>query len=502
MKRKYQIFISSPFTDLEEHRRALIFKTLKMDHIPAGMEFFHPGEPRNIEVIKQEIESSDIFVILVGARLGSVIVGEDLLTYTMKEYNLAMSCKLPIIPLILNDEEYKRERDNITSDRQNEREQQRQLDDFRSKVQFRADGEKRIAGFFSYSRIDELCDKFGDAVHKEAERLGEKGTGGWVKGELYDDLNARIAFGTAVSNPFFKRYAQRLSTFESLAQRTLVEATAKEAIAEYFWGQYMSRLNKKKVSHIYFESGSSIAYVSKGFIDYVIAHTWFDTHKLNTRLKLRTNNLFTYMDFLLVYPPWTPKDIQLMPQGYISNEYGATYGALNSASEEPSPSKPMPDYKIPADAAHEVKKMAQTMALSFTREAGIVLMTSSGIDIDPDSPFPGPHVGSYYNMLVKRCLLSLPCPKVLFLDEIKWGYKFRLGSCHPVCDNGAIWNKYKKNSALAIALAARDKDSLEKLCQSLTENGFSHLEIGAAEPGTDGPIPIIAANDLFAQQFE
>lgn len=50
-----------------------------------------------------------------------------------------------------------------------------------------------------------------------------------------------------------------------------------------------------------------------------------------------------------------------------------------------------------------------------------MLMTASGLDTRPeskDAPYPGPHVGSYPNMLLKRCILSLPCPKVIFCTLI------------------------------------------------------------------------------------
>ncbi|HSE18177.1 MAG TPA: DUF4062 domain-containing protein [Pyrinomonadaceae bacterium] len=509
MRRKYKVFISSSFGDLEKHRLRLLLKTLKLGHIPSGMELFQPGEPQNLKIIEDEIASSDIFVILVGARLGTSVTGTNPLTYTMREYELAKKYRLPIIPLLLNHEEYEAERHSIVKnckeqeEKQKAKEQETILDKLRDDVQQREDGGKRIAGFFSYLNIDQLCDTYADALHGEVERLTENGAkGGWVEGKYYDDLNARIVLGASVSNPFFQRYANRLSTFEKLAQRTLVEAAAKETIAEYFWEQYMPRFDENHISHIYFESGSSIAYVSRKFIEYVKEEVWFAKHALDKRLKLRTNNLFTYMDFLLLDPPWSPMDIQLLPHGFISHDYGATYGELKSARKKQSPSKPIPGYKLADDACTEVKKLTRKLASTFTKEAGIVLMTASGVDIDPDSPFPGPHVGSYYNMLVKRCLFSLSCPKVLFLDERKWGYKFGLGFCHSVCDSEYTWEDLKTKSPIAVALAAKDEVTLDTLCQSLADNGFSHQERGDTKSRTAGLWPVIAANDLFAAKFK
>lgn len=42
MDRRYQVFISSTFTDLKDERQAVLRAVLELDHMPAGMELF-PG---------------------------------------------------------------------------------------------------------------------------------------------------------------------------------------------------------------------------------------------------------------------------------------------------------------------------------------------------------------------------------------------------------------------------------------------------------------------------
>jgi hypothetical protein len=504
MKRKRKVFLSSSFVDLEAARLRLLLKTLKLGHIPAGMELFQPGEPRNLDVIEKEIATSDIFVILVGARLGSPISGDDPLTYTMKEYELAKKHGLPIIPFLLDNKEFKDERDKIPSDRQLEREQESYLQGFRQEVQNRADGGKRLAGFFSYNNIAKLSDEYADALRTEVDRLEDSGVGGgWVEGPLFDQLNARITLGEAVStNPFFQRYANRLSTFVKLSERTQLEAPSKAAIAGYFWEQYMARLDEHNITNLYFESGSSIAYVSRKFIEYVKEEDWFYHHKMETRLKLRTNNLLTYLDFLLIEPQWRPIDIQLVPHGFISHDYGASYGDLKCARKIQAPSQADPNRTLPEDATKAVTKLAKALSSVFNQQDGLALMTTSGIDIDSASPFPGPHVGSYYNMLMKRCLFSLPCAKVLFLDERKWGFPFGLGYCHSVCDRSFPWDRLKSRTPLAVAIAAKSKDARDRLCESLAQNGFELQERGEPKSRLEGAWPIIAANSLFAERFK
>ena len=69
-------------------------------------------------------------------------------------------------------------------------------------------------------------------------------------------------------------------------------------IAAYFWEQYMPRVDDKGITHIYFESGSSIAYTSRRFIEYAKEEDWFYEKGLFKKLRLRTNNFLTYLDFL------------------------------------------------------------------------------------------------------------------------------------------------------------------------------------------------------------
>jgi hypothetical protein len=104
-------------------------------------------------------------------------------------------------------------------------------------------------------------------------------------------------------------------------------------------------------------------------------------------------------------------------------------------------------------------------------------------------------------MLLKRCLLELSCPKVLFLHPDKWGFGFRFNSCHPVCDDSFSWEKAKSLYPIAIALAARTKEQQQRLGDSLMENGFEHVDAEEPPAGSEGPWSIIAANSEFERFF-
>ncbi|HBL45933.1 MAG TPA: hypothetical protein DDZ90_21355, partial [Planctomycetaceae bacterium] len=101
MIKKYQIFISSTYTDLIEERATLIKACLDFEHIPVGMEMFVAGNQAQWEVIEQQIEQVDYFVSLVAHRYGSR-PDKNLPSYTEMEYDYATSKGIPVMGLVIN----------------------------------------------------------------------------------------------------------------------------------------------------------------------------------------------------------------------------------------------------------------------------------------------------------------------------------------------------------------------------------------------------------------
>lgn len=103
MKKKYQVFVSSTYEDLKAERQAAVEAILKAGHIPAGMELFTAGDKSQMEVIKQWIEESDIFMLILGARYGSIEPYSGL-SYTELEFNYAVEIGKPFFSVVLSDE--------------------------------------------------------------------------------------------------------------------------------------------------------------------------------------------------------------------------------------------------------------------------------------------------------------------------------------------------------------------------------------------------------------
>jgi hypothetical protein len=103
IKKRLQIFVSSTFLDLKEERQAAVKAILESGHIPAGMELFTSGDESQMEVIKQWIEDSDVYLLILGGRYGSVEPNSGK-SYTQLEYEYAISLNRPLFTCVMRSE--------------------------------------------------------------------------------------------------------------------------------------------------------------------------------------------------------------------------------------------------------------------------------------------------------------------------------------------------------------------------------------------------------------
>ncbi|MDD3415825.1 MAG: DUF4062 domain-containing protein [Lachnospiraceae bacterium] len=101
MRKKLQVFVSSTFTDLVEERQAAVEAILDAGHIPAGMELFKGGKSK-LKTIYNWIDNSDVYLLLLGGRYGSVDE-ESGLSFTQCEYEYALSKGMPVFEIVLAD---------------------------------------------------------------------------------------------------------------------------------------------------------------------------------------------------------------------------------------------------------------------------------------------------------------------------------------------------------------------------------------------------------------
>ena len=101
MKKRYQIFISSTFADLKDERNMVMQAVLERKCFPAGMELFPAIDKEQFDYIKKVIDDSDYYLLIIGARYGSM--DENGVSFTEKEYDYAVKKGIPVIAFLHND---------------------------------------------------------------------------------------------------------------------------------------------------------------------------------------------------------------------------------------------------------------------------------------------------------------------------------------------------------------------------------------------------------------
>jgi hypothetical protein len=98
VEKRFQVFVSSTYTDLQEERRKVIQTIMDMDCIPAGMEMFPAADEEQFNFIKKVIDDCDYYVIIIGGRYGNVT--DEGISYTEKEYDYALSKDLKVLAFL------------------------------------------------------------------------------------------------------------------------------------------------------------------------------------------------------------------------------------------------------------------------------------------------------------------------------------------------------------------------------------------------------------------
>jgi hypothetical protein len=98
MDKRYQVFVSSTFEDLQEQRREVMQALLSLDCIPTGMELFPAADEESWELIKRFIAGCDYYVVIIGGRYGSR--GPTGKSYTELEYDYAVEVGLPVLAFL------------------------------------------------------------------------------------------------------------------------------------------------------------------------------------------------------------------------------------------------------------------------------------------------------------------------------------------------------------------------------------------------------------------
>jgi hypothetical protein len=203
MEKKFEIFVSSTYLDLQEERQFVRDFITHLGHIPTGMEEFVGGRP-SWEHIEEAIRSCDYYVLIVGGRYGSPNPDSpDGYSFTECEYRLAGDLNKPCLFFVMP----ARVTLNLAkAKRETAREAKRNLERFRNLVT----GDNVI---FWNNKAD-----LENRMQRDLPRWLNRNpleSGGWVRTREYANVKAELV--KAESRKFVLSYLfDRLNPYDNI----------------------------------------------------------------------------------------------------------------------------------------------------------------------------------------------------------------------------------------------------------------------------------------------
>ena len=165
-QKKYQVFVSSTYKDLQKERREVMQVLLEMGYIPSGMELFPAANEDQWSLIKGVIDDCDYYVVIIAGCYGSQ--NSEGVSYTEKEYSYAFESGKPVIAFLHKAPEKLSIQHTESTDSGKEK-----LIDFRKRVE-----KQRTCKYWSTPH------ELGSVVVRSLTQLSKKHPGiGWVRGD-------------------------------------------------------------------------------------------------------------------------------------------------------------------------------------------------------------------------------------------------------------------------------------------------------------------------------
>jgi hypothetical protein len=498
--RRYQVFISSTFSDLSNQRKEAIAAVYEAGHIPIALENFPPTSAGNIQVIRRAMEQCQIFVLILGHRYGKLLP-DGSMSYTEYEYDLAQEYKLHTLIFALDEglaQEKRRQLDETKDDERLEREHFPMLQRFIARVR---------THFLSYWHPEDFKYKVGISLARE---LTQCGLPGFIR-----EPDDPTLFDS--QSEFIVDIVSKLKSFTKLYERCKKNPTVKRELSGFFVEQYMDTIGRSQVD-LFFESGSTLAFLAKEMAEHLKGRVVISDGVPN--VAITTNNVLAYLLLWLSARipcsqfPWSPP---------FESTYGALYAGIANLKEK------HPDYRQPSLDQHAMMEIEKLRTSHFAprrdeHRVTLLLGTSSGLQLNkprkinfhPDVSAErravvgaqieacfGPHVGSYHNKVFKRFMYATGLPLVLFFDGEKIDSEVEAGKCHYILDKHFTWEHFLSTHPVAFCIGCGEpqeagETSKAELTSYFRNRGFAIID----ESGGSSVGSFIARNTAFIEQFE
>jgi hypothetical protein len=100
-EKRYQVFVSSTSEDLKAERQRVWETLVSLEYIVSGMEAFPATNDSQFEYIKQQIQQSDYYILIIAGRYGSM--ADQSLSFTEREFDFAQELGIPSLVFPIRD---------------------------------------------------------------------------------------------------------------------------------------------------------------------------------------------------------------------------------------------------------------------------------------------------------------------------------------------------------------------------------------------------------------
>ncbi len=208
MDKRYQVFVSSTYEDLQEERKEVMQALLELDCIPAGMELFPASNDDQWTLIRRVIDDSDYYIVIVGGRYGST--NTDGISYTEMEYRYALETGKPIMGFLhKNPQEIKSGFTETTDDGK------KKLDSFIGLVK-----KKVVKCWTNPNDLGSVVSRSMINLIKQVPSIG------WVKADkAIDDSSAKEILRLQKENEILREQIEQTTTMAPKGSETLSQGT-------------------------------------------------------------------------------------------------------------------------------------------------------------------------------------------------------------------------------------------------------------------------------------
>ena len=226
--KKYQVFVSSTYTDLIDERKAVEETIIRAGDFPVGMEAFPATDDEQFEFIKTVIDSCDYYVLIVAGRYGTL--ASDGLSFTEKEFRYAQSIGVPILFLLRSD------REQLPA----------------NKVEDTSKGKKKLDEFIEIASKDRIRKEWRTVdglklITREAldQAKRTKARHGWVRGDSLP--SERLLQELAAVRRENDQLRERIGTDSSSLPMPELPPSTSEVFLEFRWSEGYGNRGRTKI---------------------------------------------------------------------------------------------------------------------------------------------------------------------------------------------------------------------------------------------------------------